>query len=308
MAKTLVYEDPWIDYRFHFLFTPIQTFEGELQRRIYETATYFYDLMLLYPLILVLACTIPFFIWERRGKNNMKSIWLILGLSVFLAIPFSRFVWNALPLLQEVQFPWRWLAIVCIVVPVIAASRINFLIGWFQDKKRPFALIIAGSILAVIAFSFGQIIRQAPLIEKENMDGYIQNKGKEIGFTFWWTIWARKEAFETKEKVSVGSRTVEIQNWTALDRKFEIGEGSENWARVATFYHPNWKATVNDAPVEIKPDENGAILIPISLQPAKVELIFQEKISVQIGRWISAFTWLIILALGLFTVKKPGDA
>jgi hypothetical protein len=301
MAKTLIYTDPWLDYRLHFLLTPIQTFEGELQTRIYETATYFYDLMFLYPVVLALACTIPFFLWERRSKNNMKGVWLIFGVSVFLAIPFSRFIWDRLPLLQEVQFPWRWLAIVCIVVPLIAASQINFLIDWFKDKKRPLALIIGGCILAVIAFSSSQIIRQAPFIEKERVTGYIESQGKGIGFTFWWTIWTKKEAFDVKEKVLAGDRQIEIQNWTATNREFRIeGGGSATKARIATFYHPNWKATVNDAETEITADENGAMLLSIPAQTINVKITFREPRSVEIAQKISKIAWLVILLLTLF--------
>ncbi len=305
MAKTLNYPDPWLDYRLHFLLTPIQTFEGELQTRIYETATFFYDLMFLYPLILVLACTIPFFIWERRSKNNIKGIWLILGVSVFLAIPFSNFIWERLPLLQEVQFPWRWLAIICIVVPVIAASQLNFLIQWFLDKKRrPAALIIAGCILAVITFSVSQIIRQAPFIEKETVNEYITDKGKDIGFTFWWTIWTRKEAFDVKEKVVADSRKVEIQNWTATDREFNIAEGNATEARIATFYHPNWKATVNNVETPIISDENGAILIPISNIKSSVTLHFIEPFFLKVGQWISALIWISLVLLTILGLRK----
>ncbi len=304
MAKTLVYPDPWLDYRLHFLLTPIQTFEGELQTRIYETATFFYDLMFLYPIILVLACTIPFFIWERRSKNNMKSVWLILGLSVFLAVPFSRFIWDRLPLLQEVQFPWRWLAIVCIVVPVISASQINFLIQWFKDKKRPAALIIGGCILAVITFSVSQIIRQAPFIEKGEVTEYINNKGKDIGFTFWWTIWTRKEAFDNKEKVLAGNRKTEINTWTVTDREFQVAGGDATEARIALFYHPNWKATVNDLPVETKADKNGALQIALPTNSSSVKVYFQETSAVLYGQWISAIVWLFFLFWAIFQIKR----
>ncbi len=304
MAKTLVYPDPWLDYNLHFLLTPIQTFEGNLQIRIYETATFFYDLMFVYPFVLALVCTIPFFIGERRSKNNMKSVWLIFAVSVFLAIPFSRFVWDALPFLQEVQFPWRWLAIVCIVVPVISASQINFLVEWFQDKKRPLALIIVGCILAVVAFSLSQIVRQAPFVEKETVADYMQRNQQAIGFTFWWTIWTRQEAFDIKEKVIANDRKVEIQKWTATDREFQIAPGDTAEIRVATFYHPNWKALINDASTEIKPDENGAILIPVSNVKSSVKLVFVEPFAVKFGQWTSALMWVAFIFSAILISRK----
>ncbi len=304
LAKTVIYPDPWLDYRFHFLLTPIQTFTGDLQIRIYETATFFYDLMFLYTIILALGCTVPFFIWSKK-KDNLTGVWVVFAVSVFLTIPFSRFVWDASPLLQEVQFPWRWLSIVSITTAVLSASKLNYLVEWFKDKKRPFALLIASSILFVITFSISQIIRPAPFIPKEAVASMMEKNAKAEGFTFWWTIWTRKEAFDIKDKVLAAGREVQIENWTATEKDFQISAGKAENARIAIFYHPNWKATVNNIPVETKPDENGAILIPISNQVSNVKVFFQETFLVKISQWMSAGTWLsIIFLLGNLLKRK----
>ena len=300
MAKTLIYADPWLDYHLHFLLTPIQTFEGELQTRVYETATFYYDLMLLYTVVLALGCTIPFFIWEKQSKIKLKGVWLLFILSVFLTLPVSGFVWDGLPPLQEVQFPWRWVAVICIFASVISASQLNFLIDWFRGKKRPIALLVTGCILAVMTFSISQIIRQAPYIETPIVSQYMTTNSKAIGFTFWWTIWTRKEAFDIKEKVLAGNRDVTIQNWTATDREFQISDGNTTEARIATFYHPNWKAVVNGQDVETKPDANGAILIPVTAEKTEVRLWFEESGIVKNATILSKIIWLIYLSLGLF--------
>lgn len=306
MAKTSIYEDPWLDYRLHFLLTPIQTFEGELRERIFETATFYYDLMLLAAVVLAISCTIPFFFLEKRSRFSMKGLWLLFGISVFLILPFSKFVWDAIPFLQEVQFPWRWVAVVCIFASILAASRINFLIDWFRDKKlRPFALIICGFILGVITFSLSQIVRQAPHIEVEITEKMMEKNAQDIGFTFWWTVWTRKAAFDNKEKVTAPNRDIQIQNWTATNREFTISEGNAEEIRIATLYHPNWKAEVNKIPVEIKPDENGAILIPISSENTSVNLVFQEPLQIRLGREISGAVWiLLVLSLMFFGIKE----
>ena len=312
LAKTTVYPDPWLDYRLHFLLTPIQTFTGELQTNIYENSTFYYDLMFLYTVILALGCTVPFLIWLKR-KDKLIGVWLVFALSVFLAVPFSRFVWDTLPLLQEVQFPWRWLSIVSITASVLLASKLNYLVEWFKSKKRPLALLVVSNILFVAAFSIGQIMRQAPFIPKEGIPAMMEQNAKAEGFTFWWTIWTRKEAFDVKDKVLAENRNVQIEKWTATEKDFQISAGEAQNARIAVFYHPNWKAIVNDVPVETKPDENGAILISLPDQKSSVQLFFCETLAVQVGRWLSITFWLSLLVfsskqtLKLFRLPLPDE-
>ncbi len=299
LAKTSVYSDPWYNYRLHFLLTPFQTFEG-FHLEIYENALSFYDLMFLCATGLALCCTLPF-IFTSKSKRNLHGVWFVFATSVFLATPFSRFVWDRLLFLQEVQFPWRWLIIVSITASILSASHLDLLVVWFRGKKRPLALIIGGSILAVITFSISQVIRPAPFVEKSKIQSWIQNNQKAEGFIFWLTPWTRKEIFNITEKVLAEDRNVQIENWTATDREFQVLAGEAENARVAVFYHPNWKAAVNNSPVEIKIEENGAVLIPLPNQKSDVKLFFEETFAVHMGRLLSAFTWLGIL---LFLISR----
>jgi hypothetical protein len=308
MAKTLIYADPWLDYRLHFLLTPVQTFDGELPARIYETATFYYDLMLLYAVILALACTIPFLIWEKRRGYRMKSVWIVFGVSLFFAVPLSRPLWDRFPLLQEVQFPWRWVAVVCVFAAVLAAGQLNLLAEWFGNRRRPLALIVAGCILAVVAFSVSQIVRQAPFIETAGVTEYMDNNSRAIGFTFWWTVWTREEAFENKEPVTAGDRTARIETWTATERAFEISAGAAPEARIATFYHPDWQATVDGAPVLLRPDANGALLVPVPDRRAAVRLTFAEPLAVRLGGWLAALVWLSFLLAAALALKNRSSA
>jgi uncharacterized membrane protein len=304
MAKTSVYPDPWLDYRFHFLLTPLQSFDGELLTRIYETSSFYYDLMFLMMVVLVAGCTVPFLIRLKGKEFKMRGVWVLFGLSVFLAIPFSRFVWDAFKPLQEVQFPWRWLAIVAIAASMLSAGYINHLFEWFKTKHRPLALIIGGCILSFATYSVSQVIRQAPYIEKDGVVTYMNKTSADIGFTFWWTNWTRKEAFDVKEKVLTANRAVQIDKWTATEKEFQIAAGSANQARIAVFYHPNWQATVNDAPVTPEPDANGATLVSIPAQTTNVKITFLEPRKVEIAQKISKIAWLAILLTLFFCLPE----
>ncbi len=272
LAKTLNYSDPWLDYRLHFLLTPIQNLIGELQTRIYETSAFFYDLMLFYAVLLTLAFTVPFMIRAKDKFTELQGVWLIFLASVFLAVPFSRLVWDVLPLLQEVQFPWRWLSVVSLCGSVLAASRLNILFDWFKNKKRPLALIISGCFFAFAAFSTSQIIRQAPFIPVSETVLTMENTRTDKGFTFWWTIWTKEEVFKVKDKILVANRSVHIKKWTATEKDFQISAGEAEYVRIAVFYHPNWEAKINGTTVETKPDESGAMRISLPKNSSSVKI------------------------------------
>ncbi len=300
LAKTQIYPDPWLDYRLHFLLTPIQTFEGDLQETIFNLSLLYYDLMLLCAVALALFCTIPFLIGKLKSLSYMKGVWLIFALSVFLAVPFSRVVWDHFPLLQEVQFPWRWLAIVSLAASVLSAGFLNHLVEWLKSNKRPVGLIVCGAILAIVTFSVKQIMLQSPFIEKERISNFMEETADKKGFTFWWTIWAKKEAFENKEKISVPNRIVEITGWTATEKEFQISEGEAAEARIALFYHPNWKASVNGDEINIEPDKNGAILIFVPNRSADVTLVFRETRLIAFAQWFSLSVWLLFLLTAFY--------
>lgn len=302
LAKTNVYADPYLDYRLNFLLTPLQTFTG-FHLEMYENSHLFYDLMFLCAAGLALTCTLPF-VFTSESKKNLRGVWFVFAVSVFLITPFSRFIWDKLTFLQEVQFPWRWLTIVCLVAAILSASHLDLLFQWFRGKQRPFALIITGSIFAVLTFSISQIVAPAPFIEKDNVKAWISTTEKAEGFTFWWTHWTRKEIFQTREKVAAENRKIEIQKWTSTEREFQISAGDAEEVRTSVFYHPNWKAVVNNVSVKTKPDENGALIVPIPDLESTVKISFQETTETRVAQWLSSLTWLTLLFFILMLIKQ----
>ncbi len=107
-----------------------------------------------------------------------------------------------------------------------------------------------------------------------------------------------------KEKVLIENRNVEISKWTATEREFQISQGKAEDARIATLYHPNWKASVNGINTQIKLNKDGAMLIPIPEKSAKISLSFQEPLLLQIAKLFSLLTWLIIFSIILTSVHR----
>lgn len=306
MAKTSVYDEVYVHYQYNFLLTFLQNYD-DVSIVVYNAMTLVYDIVLFLTLFAVLPIAFLRLFSKKLHKNNLwRGVWVTFSLSIFLTTVLSRPLWDNLPLLHEVQFSWRFLGIVSIFAPLVAAAGFSILLDWFKSNKlRPFALIILGTIFIGVSFSLTQSIRGAVHTKPNEEDNYVREVGQKEGFTFWWTIWARKEFTKNStDKVSVSSRPVNIAEWQSTERVFNIEAGESADSYVALFYHPNWHATVNDIPAEIRPADDGGMLISIPPQPSNVHLFFQETVLVRIGRWLSSIIWLCFLGFGLFRLKN----
>ena len=298
LAKTAIYEDVFLNYRLNFLLTIFQQY-NDAAEVVYENFTLVYDIVLLVTLITIIPIALLAIIFRKSKKNRqIKSLWTTFLIALFLTTPASKFIWDNLSLLQEVQFPWRWLTVVSLFAPMLFAAGFPILLERFADRKsRPFALILIGTFVIGGFFGLNQSIRGALYKEKTETESLVAEVGQREGLTFWWTKFARKEVFENTEKVIAGNREVLITNWQPTSRTFQISDGNPAFVRIATFYHPNWQVTINGVSAESKPDKTGAIQILIPSQALKVDLRFEESTEVKTAKIISIFTWLFLLVL-----------
>lgn len=91
------------------------------------------------------AITAPISLFKRKkGKteNLLWLCWLIFVASFFMMLPISDFVWRAIPLVQQIQFPWRILILVMVATSVMGA---------FLSGKLPRVLMILIVLLAIYA-------------------------------------------------------------------------------------------------------------------------------------------------------------
>lgn len=304
LAKTLIYADPWLDYRLHFLVTPIQHFAEGMPLFVYESALLYHDLMFLCLVGLAAAFSLPFIRSAKHRFVQLRGVILVFLAACFFIAPASRFLWDRVTLLQEVQFAWRWVAILSIATPLIVAAGLPAVLDWYRSARRPWAMVITGCLLAVLTYSASQVIRPAIFVPETEIEQKVENARSEIGATFWWPIWAKKEAFETKERVLSGIRASKVHTWSSTEKSIQIEPGPAGDARVSVFYHPGWQARVNGSLVETRPDPNGALLIPIGGDPANIAVSFVESRWVQLAGYISLFTWLACLAFILVSLMQ----
>jgi hypothetical protein len=104
--------------------------------------------------MIAVALVALFVSWRRGNLSRHRSWWLPLSLVpiavLLLQFPISLPVWNLLPKLRFLQFPWRWLIVLEAPMGIFLASAV-----WMESARRRIAVLATCTLffLAVSGFS-----------------------------------------------------------------------------------------------------------------------------------------------------------
>ena len=134
--------DPWFRVENGFLF---ERGSGDY---LSEHDIELHRISLLFTLMLALTAVSLLVCWLRKTMPGERKVWLPLALIplaiLFLQLPISLPVWNLLPKLRFLQFPWRWLIVLEAPLGVFAAAAL------WPRAPRPRIAVVS---LCVIVFA-----------------------------------------------------------------------------------------------------------------------------------------------------------
>jgi hypothetical protein len=271
------------------------------QERIWKKMVILVDI----PIFLTFLFLLPpilFFAFRALKANQspfMRRTFAALSATgVFLifieSIP-SRFVWDSIAILQKIQFPFRFLSVASIVGSLAVALLVSTLAERFPQKRRLLAYSLGSLLFVSGLFTLTQIVLPSEPHGRAEFAKLVSDTKDEPGCRCWWPTWAKSEAFSNTNAVQAGGRSVNILNWQRETREFSVEAGDAGNVRVATFYYPYWKAKINGVSTSVIPDNDGAILIPISGERSNGRLYLEEPYFLGIAKYISLFTWISFL-------------
>ena len=281
------------DFRLNFLasvlYVPAEQYE--------QTSAWFTDLLFLITLAMILPALVLCF---RSSKAREQSKLLpSLALVLFVVIggtPVSAPLWEHVGALQKIQFPWRLLGLLSLAGSLMIAALVEELPQLFRTSLRPAGILAVGLIAAGTAFTFAQVMRPAAYPDRQVFEAKFESYRNDESYECWWPMWAKREAFENRERVSAPSRSVDVLTWTNQEREFSVGDGATERIRVATFYYPHWKAVSYDTPLDVEPADDGTILVSAPNAAKTVRLFFDPPAYQKIAGMISLTTWLGLIA------------
>lgn len=285
-------QGPWFDYRNNFLFSSSPSDMSNFLLPMLATTT--------------LALAVPSLIFLFKKDSRALAPIVIAVLGFLLSTTISKPLWDRLPLLQETQFPWRWMTISSACLCLLVAISFSQMDSLWRSRLRAVAIIFIGSVLITVSFTIFQLMRGAILLDRATFNQKVETlKGSPTNQDFL-PVWARGQLHTMNTEVEAPGRAVTVLEWSAERKVFSIAEGAETKAtnaRLKVFYYPYWRASANSQRLATTPADDGALLVSVPHEQATIIVEFTEPRTTYIA---GAFSILALLAMiSLLVLPSP---
>ncbi len=264
-----------------------------------------------YVAVLTIASTFAAaaFLWRReranRGKqfSTLRALLVVAATVSLMMVRVTSLLWNYLPKLRFVQFPWRWMAILAVVFALFVAWSVGrrfLVVSWIM---LALALSLTGAFLVRHTWWDSEDANSV----QEAVDSHAGFEGTDeydpLGDDHTDIPKDQPEAKLISEMEIDPSPKPELRviRWSPEDRVVVVKTKQPAIVRLRLLHYPAWIVTVNGNPVKTRRTVSyNAILIPISPGESRIEAHFTRTPDRTIGGWIT-----IASALGAVLVAWP---
>jgi hypothetical protein len=246
----------------------------------------------------------------RVGKDAVARVFLVLAaFASFLMVHFSAPLWNILPKLRFVQFPWRWMSIVgllCACFLALAAERKRFAMwvlafllltiplaalflrnGWWDPDEMPTleAMVTNGTGFDgtdeydPLGDDHQDLPQKAPLAQVLPDDS--GSAPKEPG-------------------------KIQVLEWTTERKRLEVNMGQASQIALRVLNYPAWRVEVNGKKIEPQRlDDLNEMVVPVPPGTSLIQVRFTRTWDRAAGITISLLS-LLLLTILWFAGREAG--
>jgi hypothetical protein len=270
---------------------------------------------------LVTALAAVFAARNRRELSQPFRVLVVLGVvSVALMLPFSAILWRWTPDLRFVQFPWRWMEILCVGFAFFTAAAMNGSRGrrwasWIVVVFVFAALTAAASAMVRDAWwdsgdvpAMAEAIRSGRGYEGANeyapvgsdryeLPGDPDDTERAEGVSSVPAERIAKFDMETGNVVPAVGVRLHVDRWSAERREFEADAAPPVTLAVRLVNFPAWELRVDDREIQTAaaPD-TGQMLVTLPPGAHRVVIRFRRTWDRTTGGAISILSAISLLA------------
>jgi hypothetical protein len=271
-----------------------------------------------------------FALLRRQLPRDNRRFWLplaiLIPIIVLLQFSISDPIWNLLPKLPFLQFPWRWLMVLGTPFAIFLAAATP--LG--SKRSRIWAVVVWAAIVfsfaGVAARSFFQICDEEDQVSNQIA---IFQAGTGVAGTDEYAAVGSDNSLiatslpdgclvsdPTRDLGESGSGpdsdttpvwypeqgscddTYTAQLWQNEHKLLQIDSDHEGFVILRLSRYPAWQITVNDKPVSLSVTrEDGLLAVPVPAGSSAIELRWVTTPDVLRGRWISLSALALFFAL-----------
>lgn len=240
---------------------------------------------------------------KQSSTAKLFSGLLFLGVGMFMAIGRSVGVWEAVPFLGTLQFPWRWLSVVAMGSAIVCAYVVSQVDGWVRRWVvavlwlgllgvnsayfRPERFVVANEDIYSVDPDFIQ--RETSQILPDYLPKSFQPEQKQA-----------KELYKDTFVNGSVSTLVNRSHQKLVGYKSET-PGVITWS-IADF--PGWYAQIDGKPLAHTMNDEGLIVTQLPAGEHQVGVLFGRTQTRQVADSITFLTILGVAGWSFSTSKK----
>ncbi len=282
----------------------------------------------------ILGVGLTIFWWKRSPNEVQWHVVLMMAATavfLFMSLPVSRFIWEGLPLIDFVQFPWRFVGRTALPLAFLAGVPFAFFQRGGAEAQRGgwalvgVALAVGLLVLEAVPTVYPNICGEEPFPTINTVHQYERETGlvgvDPEGSYFPRTVEERPSgspleadylANETPARLDTAvfppGTTVEFVNYNPLGVTAQINSSEPFTARYLSFDFPGWVALVDGRSVPITPeDPSGLITFPVPAGSHSILVRWQSTPTRTVLLGLSLFSLAGVLVVGLILVKTESS-
>ena len=297
--------------------------------QVLRTASWIAVIMLA---VAVIAAAFP---QRKKQPNPIRTPFIATVIAIcILLLPFSDILWRHAPELRFLQFPWRWL----LVLGVVMASLIGLALrgGLLEATTRKTILIRAISMLtlAVLMASLAASLFWQPCDDEDNISAQrvTYRDGGFEGTDEYTTADADNADIQQDlplvrvlktadsdeadssiaenpewkvDAVDTVNAQVRVDRWRSESKQVEISLSAPAYAVFRLMDYPAWQVQVDGKPVPERPHrDDGLLTLPLGAGQSNVTIRYAATWDVKLGRGLSLLALCVVLAIFLKTKRR----
>jgi len=207
-----------------------------------------------------------------------------MAVAFFLMLEMSAPAWERVPILTNLQYPWRLLSVVIVAIPILTAT----IFSRFRWRLVSIGIVV---LTVVLSFSYTK-----PVLYDSRPDAYYLSKREFTdgtsslgnGFSTRWMSWQPDRPKARMEIIS-GEGSVVLEKVHLI---------TDAMVRIHVAYYPGWQVAVDGKNLSVYPDAGGMITVPVPKGDHSIVINFGEtpfRLAMDIFS-MASLIWLIIIS------------
>ena len=241
---------------------------------------------------------------KARGRRRLAVTFFIsLALAgTFLITPFSRKLWETLPLIRFLQFPWRLLSVTAFGTSFLFAS-----FGLIPGRKRD--ILCLGLLIIIVAFygRYARVYKYLPTTDTDLRPSKISSVDNTTTYSDeYLPLWVKEKPSKKSGCVTVtkGDGSVLELSRHGADYDFSVlaSEGTE--VILNSYWYPGWRLWIDgaEAPISINSND-GRICFSVPAGRHRILVRFLDTRLRAAAKLISLFSLISLILLVILSAK-----